>query len=256
MRCTGVKFIDSHCHLADNVFFKKLPELIPDWRSKGIIKVGAMATNMKTTKRILELHKVYPNFIVPSIGRHPWGAHKVSQDELQIIEQLITENKSAVIGEIGLDHYFVKEKDKQEKQLPLFKFFLELAQKYKRPIMLHVTGAEKNIFEILSTFKLESKICCHWYSGPEGILKKLRDIGCYFTINPSFQASKNHRKVLENVNLNHLLTESDGPVKFQGKTNSPTIIPSLVTKIATKLEINESKLESIIYQNYLDFLQD
>jgi TatD DNase family protein len=251
-----MKFVDSHCHIADNVFYKNLSNLIPKWKSKGIVKIGAMATNMKSINRIIEISKIYSNLVIPSIGRHPWGAHKVTSNDYKKIEQFIIENKNAIIGEIGLDRYFVKEKEKQDKQIPLFNFFLELAQKHNRSIMLHITGAEEVVYDILTTFKLKSNICCHWYSGSEEILKQLRDIGCYFTINPKFISSRSHKKVLKYVDKNRLLTESDGPVKFQGKVNSPEIIPILINQIASELKENKIKLARQIHQNYLDYLQN
>jgi TatD DNase family protein len=251
-----LKYIDCHCHLADNIFYRKISENITDWKNLGIVKIGAMATNMKTTARILELQEQFPEIIIPSIGRHPWGAHKVKLEDRKKYKQLVIQNTNAIIGEVGLDYYFVKDKNQQETQKPLLSFFLQLAQKYKRSVMLHVTGAEKDISETLKTHKITVNVCCHWYSGPIKYLKELNNLGCYFSINPSFIQSKNHKKILEIVDVKQILTESDGPVKFQGKVNSPEIIPFLTMQIATQLKIPERDLAGIIHQNYEKFLRN
>lgn len=221
-------FLDCHCHLADNYFFRNIDSLIQDWKKVGLIKIGTMSTNIKSIQRNILLSQKYPELIVCGIGRHPWGAHKITEKELSQIEKHLIENKNAIIGEVGLDHYFIKEKEIQEKQIPLFKTFLGMAQKYKRSLMLHMTGAEKNVLELLSSFQPKVNVCCYWYLGPEKILRELNDLGCYFSINPSFMNSKNHRKVMDVVSIERLLTESDGPVKSQGKINTPQIIPFLI----------------------------
>ncbi|MBN1328427.1 MAG: TatD family hydrolase [Candidatus Heimdallarchaeota archaeon] len=252
-----MNYIDSHCHLGDNYFYNKIDNFITEWQDLGIKKIGSMATNLKTAKRNIYLQKKYPQLIVPGIGRHPWGAYKTTEEELNQFELLIEQTKDdLVIGEIGLDYYFIKEKEKQEKQLPVFISFLEMANKHKRPIMLHLTRAEKEIYEILTTIKMKRNVCCHWFSGSEKILKKLSDLGCYFTINPAFLRSKNHRKVLEIININHLLTESDGPVKFQNEIGSPALMCFLYEKIAEIKNLSLIDLTAIISSNFTCYLRN
>ncbi|NHK31585.1 MAG: TatD family deoxyribonuclease [Asgard group archaeon] len=248
-------FLDCHCHLADNFFYRKIDDMISEWKKYGLVKIGTMSTNIKSIHRNIKLSLKYPDFIICGIGRHPWGAHKISEEELSQIEKLLIENKKAIIGEVGLDYYFIKEKEKQEKQKPLFIAFLKMAQKHKRPLMLHTTGAEKDIFQLLSTFQLKVNICCHWYSGHEKILRKLNDMGCFFSINPAFVRSKNHRKILEIVSLERLITESDGPIKSIGITNTPKLMPELISKIAKELKIKNNELAMIILENFSNYLK-
>ena len=250
-----MNFLDCHCHLADNFFYRNIDELIQEWKGYGLKKIGTMSTNIKSIHRNIKLSLKFPDFITCGIGRHPWGAHKISEEELSQIEKLIIENKKAIIGEVGLDYYFIKEKEKQEKQKPLLKAFLEMAKKHKRSLMLHTTGAEKDIYQMLSTFQPEVNICCHWYSGSEEILRKLNDLGCYFSINPAIIRSKSHRRILEIVSLERLLTESDGPVKSKGITNTPKIMPELIAIIAKELKIKDNELAMIIIENFSNYLK-
>ncbi|MHA1212789.1 MAG: TatD family hydrolase, partial [Candidatus Heimdallarchaeota archaeon] len=246
--------VDCHCHLAENFFYKRIDELMQEWTELGIKKIGSMATNLRSARRNLELHLRYPQQIVVGIGRHPWGAHKTSQEELDKFEHLIREIDHCIVGEIGLDYYFVKEEEKQKKQTPIFKAFIEFAIKYEKPVMLHTTGAESAVFDLLSTYELKSNICCHWFSGSQKILQNLIDLGCYFSINPAFLRSINHKRVLEKVPLERLLTESDGNVKFQGKPGSPALMPFMCEKIAHFKNISELELKERIFENFLEYL--
>ena len=189
-----MNYIDIHCHLADNYFWKQIGELIPKWKNLNITKIGAMATNIKSSIRNLELAEKYPEIILPAIGRHPWGAHKFNEKEQEVFEELLENQKVVIIGEIGLDYYFIKEPEKYPKQIEVFQYFLKQAQRKSKPVMLHTTGAEKTICEILSTEKLTINVCCHWYSGPEKELRILTNKGCYFSINPAIIRSKNQQR--------------------------------------------------------------
>ncbi len=250
-----MKFIDCHCHIAENYFHKKIDFFVDEWTNLGIKKIGAMATNLKSTLRNLELSAKYPKLFIIGVGRHPWGAHKFDLEEKEKFEKIICDSQVDVIGEIGLDYYFVKEKEKYPQQKIVLEFFLKLAQQYRKPVMLHQTGAEKEILDILTTFQLKGDICCHWYSGPIDVLHKLNDLGCYFSINPAFLRSKNHREILNIVSKDKLLTESDGPVKFQGKPGSPSFIPFLCEKLAEEFKASTEEVSNQIFSNFQKYLK-
>lgn len=249
-----MKFIDCHCHVAENYFYKKMDLFVDEWNKLGIKRIGAMATNLKTTMRNLEIASKYPNLFVAGIGRHPWGAHKFNT-ERERYEEIVCDPRVKIIGEIGLDHYFVKKKEKYPQQKIVLEFFLGLAQQYCKPVMLHLTGAEKEILEILTTFQLKGNICCHWYSGPADVLRELSDLGCYFSINPAFLRSKNHRKILSIVSKEKLLTESDGTVKFQGEPGSPSLMPFLCEKLAEELKLTAEDVSNQIFLNFQSYLK-
>jgi len=250
-----LKYIDCHCHLSDKYFFNQIKQLIIDWEKLGVKKIGTMTINPKTAKRNLELVKSYPKMIVLAVGRHPWGAHKFTDEEKIEFEELAKNKKTEVIGEIGLDCYFVKEKEKYEKQVIMFEFFLELAEKYSKPMMLHTTGAERDIVNILTTKSPKVNVCCHWFSGGTKELDALIDMGCYFSINPAVVKSHRHQKVLEKVPLDRLLTESDGPVKFERKQGSPALMPFLCKEIAKILNIEEKQFAETVFKNYKSYLK-
>ncbi len=134
-----MNFIDCHCHLADNYFYKNIDNLILECRELGLTRIGTMSTNMKSIQRNILLSQKYPDFIISGIGRHPWGAHKVKENEIKQMEKYLIENKEAIVGEVGLDHYFIKDKKDQKEQTPIFESFLKMATKHKRSIMLHTT---------------------------------------------------------------------------------------------------------------------
>lgn len=227
---------------------------MPKWKQMKISLIGSVATNLKTSKRNLVLADKFPDIVKAGIGRHPWGAHKFSEAEKKDFELLIKKEKVSIIGEIGLDRYFVKEKEKQVKQNEVFEFFINLAELNNKPIMIHLTGAEDLVISYLETRKYKVPICCHWYSGVESTLKKLIDLGCYFSINPAITRSKAHKKVIDHISIDRILTESDGPVKYNEEISGPQLMHDVIVYITKEFKLSTEELAMKVKENFKNYL--
>lgn len=63
--------IDCHCHLADKEFNKDIHNVIERSKNADIEAIVLVAEFYSDFKRILELTKLYENFIYPCFGIHP-----------------------------------------------------------------------------------------------------------------------------------------------------------------------------------------
>jgi len=202
-------------------------------------------------ERVLEIASQY-NEVFASLGIHPEEVkmnEKIEQ-QLDSIIDLIKKNKQNIcaIGEIGLDHYFVKDKELYPLQKKIFDKMLLLAQDLELPVNLHTKGAEKIVFDTLPSYKIPN-INIHWYSGPEVFLKKGIDRGYFFSITPALNYSPPVKKTVLNVDKEHLLLESDGPVKYTGKVGTPAMIRDVLNTISKLKEIPVIELENQILDN-------
>ncbi len=190
--------------------------------------------------------------VFTSLGIHPEEVKRNDKIEQQLdsIIDLIKKNKQNIcaIGEIGLDHYFVKEKDLYPLQKTIFDKMLSLAQDLELPVNLHTKGAEKLVFDTLPSFKIPN-VNIHWYSGPEDLLKLGIDRGYYFSITPAIKYSPIVKKVALNVDKDHLLVESDGPVNYSGEVGVPASVKNVLHSISKLREINSNELEKQIEEN-------
>ncbi|MHA1294089.1 MAG: TatD family hydrolase [Promethearchaeota archaeon] len=240
--------IDVHCHL--NLFLT-IDKIVEEAQMSGVEKIIAVAMSAKSQKQILEISKYYDS-IYPALGIHPEEVNQnpnIDKDLDDIIE-FIKKNKEKIcaIGEIGLDHYFVKKKELYPLQKIIFEKMLSLAQELELPVNLHTKGAEKEVFTILPSYNLPN-INIHWYSGPESYLKEGIDRGYYFSITPAIKYSTAVKNVAIKVNNDRLLLESDGPVKYSGKIGTPAMIKDTLTIISNVKRIQESDLEQQIMKN-------
>ncbi|MBA7546689.1 putative metal-dependent hydrolase YjjV [subsurface metagenome] len=240
--------IDVHCHI--NLYLT-IDKVIENARDVGVEKILAVAMSSISQERVLEIASQY-NEVFASLGIHPEEVkmnEKIEQ-QLDSIIDLIKKNKQNIcaIGEIGLDHYFVKDKELYPLQKKIFDKMLLLAQDLELPVNLHTKGAEKIVFDTLPSYKIPN-INIHWYSGPEVFLKKGIDRGYFFSITPALNYSPPVKKPVLNVDKEHLLLESDGPVKYTGKVGTPAMIRDVLNTISKLKEIPVIELENQILDN-------
>ncbi|MBY9009592.1 MAG: TatD family hydrolase [Candidatus Lokiarchaeota archaeon] len=240
--------IDVHCHI--NLYLT-IDKVIKNARDVGVEKIIAVAMSSISQERVLEVSSQY-NEVFASLGIHPEEIimnDKIEQ-QLDSISALIQKNKQNIcaIGEIGLDHYFVKDKALYPLQKTIFDKMLLLAQDLELPVNLHTKGAEEIVFDTLPSYKIPN-INIHWYTGPENFLKLGMDRGYYFSITPAISYSPVVKKVALNIDKEHLLLESDGPVKYSGKIGVPAMVKKVLNAISKIKDINSDELEKQIEEN-------
>jgi len=240
--------IDVHCHL--NLYLVP-EEIISDARQVGVEKIIAVAISAVSQKRILELSKRF-DAVYPALGIHPQEVqeNKNIHKELDEIIDFITihSDKLCAIGEIGMDHYFVKDNTLWPLQEKIFKTMLELGQKFKLPVNIHVKGAEKEVFEILPSYNL-TNVNIHWYSGPQDLIKVGLDRGYFFSITPAIKYSPPVKKTVELCEPSNLLLESDGPVRYHNQTGTPSMISYVLKKLSEIKNIPKNDLKDQILEN-------
>ncbi|TFG30473.1 MAG: TatD family deoxyribonuclease [Promethearchaeota archaeon] len=243
--------IDVHCHC--NLYLA-IDQIIEDAEAQGVKKIICVGMSAHGLERVLEISSRFDQ-IYPALGIHPEEVrlNKDIETQLNSILEFIKNNKDNIcaIGEIGLDHYFIKEKELYPLQERIFTKMLALAQELELPVNLHTKGAEKLVFDSLPSYNLPY-INIHWYSGPEIFLKQGIERGYYFSITPAIKYSPAVKKVVLNVDKEHLLLESDGPVEYSGKIGTPAMIREVLNLISKIKGIPAEELEHQIEKNTRD----
>ena len=241
--------IDIHCHI--NLYIA-IDEIIKEAQNAGVVKIIGVGMSAIGLERIVEISNQYDS-IYAALGIHPEEVRINNNivSQLDSVLDTIRNNKDKIcaIGEIGLDHHFVKEKELYPLQKEIFDRMLSLADELKLPVNLHTKGAEKLVFDTLPSYKNIPNVNIHWYSGPEDILKLGIDRGYYFSITPAISYSPAVKNVALTVDKEHLLLESDGPVKYSRKIGTPAMIRDVLNTISKFKNIPSDILENQIFEN-------
>lgn len=240
--------IDVHCHI--NLYLN-IEEILREAENTGIKKIIGVGMSATSLERVLEIANRYQS-IYAMLGIHPEEVkmNKAIESQLDDVLDNIRKNRDKIcgIGEIGLDHHFVKDKELYPLQKKIFEKMLSLAQELQMPVNLHTKGAEKIVFDTLPSYNLPN-VNIHWYSGPENFLKLGIERGYYFSITPAISYSTAVKNVASKVEKEYLLLESDGPVKYSGEIGSPAMIRNVLNTISKFKNIPCVDLENQIYEN-------
>jgi len=226
--------IDTHAHL---------DEILCDTRG-GVKTIILAASDIEDSKNNLKLAKKY-NFLLPAIGIHPQSP---SVEEVEKLEKLI-DNKVVAIGECGME--FVGDYN-QKLQEACFRKQIELAQKYKLPLIIHARKAVDEVVEILKEYKNINGVF-HCYAGGKKRINKVLELGFYLGIDGNLTYEDGLIDVVKNIPKEKLILETDcpylTPIPFRGKENKPAYVKYIYEKVAEIWGMSFEETEKIIDEN-------
>jgi len=188
--------------------------------------------------------------VLPVFGVHPWYAPDYAGRLSELREAV---GQSPMIGEIGLDHYFIEDRAAYEAQEKVFEYFLRAAVEQDKIVILHTKGAERETLALLNRHHVR-RVIVHWYSGSLKILRELEARGAYFSVGVEALYSANIQDIVKAIPPDRLLTETDnpgGPKEFLGRPGSPVLIKDVVRKLAEIRKTSEDAVLHVVRANLL-----
>lgn len=255
MKAMEIKYIDVHAHLEDQIFDKDRSKILNECKEKGILVINCSGEPL-SNKKALKLSKQFKNLKV-CLGIYPVQAAQMSEKDFWDEMKFIEENAEQIvgIGEVGLDYYWIKEDEKRFKEQQFFKEIIWLANKLKLPLNVHTRQAEAEAIAILSR-SAHVPVLLHAFSGDIELAKIAIKEGFYFSIPPLIVRSNKHKRLVEILPTNKILTETDSP--YLGPTygrNDPRNIPIVVEQIAKIKNIDTEECRIQLLENAKNFFQ-
>ena len=248
--------IDSHVHLNDEQLFIKIESLIEKANSVGVVGFVVVGYDIESSKLAVEIASMYEG-VYALIGIHPSEASYVREEDLKWIEKKLSHPKVKGIGEIGLDYHW--DKHYMDQQKDLFIKQIELANRYHKPISIHMRDATEDTYQILKEYKHKDlKGVMHCYSGSVESMRQFVDLNMYISLaGPvTFKNAFVPKEVAKAVPIERLLVETDSPylapVPYRGKTNQPRNVEFVAKEIARLRGVSFEEIASKTYQNTVE----
>lgn len=236
--------IDTHVHLNAEQYEEDVVEVIESARRAGVNRMVVVGFDTPTIERAIELAETY-SFIYAVIGWHPVDAIDCTQKELDWIESLASHPKVVGIGEMGLDYYW--DKSPREVQQQLFRKQIQLAKRVNLPIVIHNREATADVVRILKEEEAATVGgIMHCFTGSVEVARECIAMNFLISLGGpvTFKNAKQPKKVAEEIELEHLLVETDAPYltphPYRGKRNEPKHVVLVAEEIA--------KLKGISYE--------
>lgn len=256
----AVPLIDSHCHLADEVFAADLEEVIARSRTAGLERVMVVleAGNAEEEAQASRAHGLWPDLRV-AVGVHPHHAHRFAGNALgaaaAVREQLARTPYARAIGEIGLDYHY--DYSPRPVQQAVFRAQMRLARELQLPVVIHTREAESDTLDVLKTGGSgQVRGVLHCFTGTAELASAALDLGYYISLAGivTFPNASDLRQIARDIPLDRLLVETDSPfltpAPYRGERNEPARVRHTVEALAALKGISVADLGRATAANF------
>ena len=250
--------VDTHIHLDDKRYDEDLDEVLNRAREGGVKRFIIPGADPSTLDRAVEIAQANKD-IYFAVGVHPYD---MSLFENLDFEKYVKHEKCVAIGECGLDYFRLEGTDEEkelekQRQKKIFIAQIELAKKYKKPLIVHIRDASRDSKELLLKYGAkEVGGVLHCYNADEELLS-LHKEGFYFGIGGvlTFKNAKKLVSVLPKIAYEKLIIETDGPyltpMPHRGERNEPFYTTYVAQKMADILELPLKEIKNTTTNNAL-----
>lgn len=201
--------IDAHAHMGDAAFEVDLAPVLHAAAEVGVRGIVTVSENLEEAHKVLELAERFP-LLKPCAGLYP------AVLDLELAEAMVAfirthGDRLVGIGEVGLDHWVVKEAKEWEIQERMLATFVALSRELDLPLNVHSRSAGRHTIRFLQAQGARN-VLMHAFDGKPSAALEGMEAGYYFSIPPSVIRSQQKQKLLRHLPLDRLLVETDSPV--------------------------------------------
>lgn len=246
---------ETHAHYDDDRFDGDRDTLLASMPERGIKRIINVGASIASTKTTLALAEKY-DFVYAAVGVHPSDVEDLNEETYQWLREQAAWEKTVAIGEIGLDYYWEKEPEVQERQRYWMKRQLELARETGLPVIIHSRDAAADTMEAMRQAHAEEiPGVIHCYSYSKELAQEFVKMGYYIGVGGvvTFKNAKKLKETVEALPLERILLETDcpymAPEPHRGERNDSSYIPLVAAKIAELKGVTPKEVERITEEN-------
>ena len=206
--------IDTHCHLTSAGLIERIDAVLDAAAAAGVgrmIQIAVTPADMRAAAALMARRTGL--FLVAGIHPHEAGhATEAWFAELRCMLADGARPQILGVGETGLDfHYDFAPRARQEE---VFRAQLELAQQFRRPVVIHARESELRICDVLTEYPaLQGRVVFHCFSGDVAIARRALDLGCYlsFTGVVTFKKATPIQAAARFAPADRIMLETDAP---------------------------------------------
>lgn len=250
-----MKLIDTHAHVYVDQFKKDRDEVIQKSFELGLEKIIMPNIDATTIDSMMEVEEKYPGQCIATMGLHPCSVGKNFEKELYLVEDWLSKRHFIAVGEIGTDLYWDKTYYEQQKEA--LEIQLNLAKKYKVPVIIHCRDSIDETIEIVENLNDEHLTgVFHCFGGTVDQGNRIVDLGFYLGLG-GVTTFKNAGmdKVIPELDEERIILETDSPylapVPHRGKRNEPAYTRLVAERVASIKDCDADEVAEKTTENTL-----
>ncbi len=246
---------ETHAHYDDDRFTSDRDELLTSLPAQGIERVINVGASIESTKTTLALAETY-DFVYAAVGVHPSDIADLNEETYGWLKKQTAWKKTVAVGEIGLDYYWEKDKEIQERQRYWFERQLELAEEAELPVIIHSRDAAEDTLAIMKgAHKRHIPGVIHCFSYSKELALEFVKMGYYIGVGGvvTFKNAKKLKEAVEALPLEWILLETDcpymAPEPHRGERNDSSLLPLVIEKIAEIKNVSPETVQRMTEEN-------
>jgi TatD DNase family protein len=249
-----MEIIDTHSHIYEPEFDGDVCEVIRRAKDAGVVKILLPNIDVGSLGRLHKLSDEYAGFCIPMMGLHPTSITANRQSDMAAIKAQFAQRKYIAIGEIGIDLYWDKTYEQEQKLA--FEEQLRWSIEYDLPVVIHSRNAIAECIKCVRNVGVEKlKGVFHSFGGSEEELTGILALKNFYLGINGIVTFKNSTlpNVLKKTDLSHIIIETDAPylapVPYRGKRNEPAYTLKVAEKLAEIYERSSGEIGRITSGN-------
>lgn len=249
-----MNIIDTHSHIYEPDFDNDIDEVISRAKQAGIEAILLPNIDRESAVRVHRLYENFTGFCFPMMGLHPTSVTADWQSDLSEIKKYFSENQYVAIGEIGIDLYWDKSLEKEQRSA--FEEQLRWSIEFNLPVAIHSRDAITQCIECIKNIGAEKLSgVFHSFGGTLDELEAILELKNFLLgINGvvTFKNS-NMTEVLRQTDLSNIIVETDSPylapVPYRGKRNESSYVVKVIEKLAEIYNITPAEVADVTTVN-------
>ncbi len=210
-----------------------------------------MGETLWDARRNLDLSRAHPGMVLPAAGLFP--TH-LDPEAATAVEGWIRDHRTELvaIGEVGLDHWKVKDEAGRALQRSIFDRFISLSLELDLPLNVHSRSTGRETIALLLE-RGARRVLLHAFDGKALTAAPAVEAGYFFSVPPSIVRSEQKQKLVRRLPLSCLLLETDSPVLGPDpkERNEPANLLVSLRAVAQIKEIPEEAIAAAVEESTL-----
>lgn len=224
-----MELIDTHAHIDGEEYAEDRKEMLARAKAAGVVQVIDFGDSMESSERAAALAEA-EEMVFAGVGVHPEEAFPMTDADDERLADWTKSKKVVAIGEIGLDYYWEKDREKREVQRKAFIRQLSLARALDLPVCIHDREAHGDMMSLLKTEGRKNRGVIHCFSGSLEMAVELLKLGWYLGIDGpiTYKNAAKAPEIIRRLPADRILVETDSPYlspqPYRGKRNEPAYV--------------------------------
>ncbi len=227
---------DTHAHLDAPQFADDLDDVLLRAARAGVRRILCVGTDLRSSRRCVELAALYPDTIRAAVGIHPNYWAQAGPDDWAEIEELAGRPEVVAVGESGLDFHYTH--TPREAQAEALRLHVRLARRAGKPLVIHARKADEEVLAVLREEAPAPGGVRHCFDRPLAAAEGYLALGYHVAVGaaatrPGYVKLKQAVRALP---ADRLLLETDcpyqSPAARPGERNEPAFIVETLQAVA------------------------